>query len=119
VTAAIKSGAKLGGLKPEALAAWFVASTIFEKYGVPCVLTEGSGGKHMANSLHYTGYAVDLRVPSWYGPQSITDEKLAAELRAALGLEYDVVLELPETPGATGGHIHVEWDPPITGRNPA
>ena len=63
-------------------------------------VTSTTGGVHSANSLHYSGNAIDLRV--W----DFTDTERAdwaQRLRDALGNDYDVIDE--------GDHIHVEYDP--------
>jgi hypothetical protein len=51
----------------------------------------------MEGSLHYRGFAVDLRLPT------DNKEEIRAELAASLGAEYDVILEID--------HIHIEYDP--------
>ncbi len=59
------------------------------------------------SGLHPRGYAVDIR----------TNDIPPAHVRAihATGKKmlpgYDVMLESANTPGATGAHIHIEFDP--------
>lgn len=73
---------------------------VFQSFGHDCTITSGVDGKHGENSLHYAGRALDFRtrtVPIGTRP------KLAKELRARLGANFDVVEE--------SDHLHVEWDP--------
>jgi len=58
----IKKGVKLAGLQPEMILAAVIADQVFTKYGVEyTVITEGTGGKHGFASLHYVGFAIDVR----------------------------------------------------------
>ena len=54
-------------------------------------------GKHKEGSLHFKNRAFDGGLPS------VQPEQVFAELRALVGVEYDVVAEID--------HLHVEWDP--------
>ena len=94
----ITNGVRLAGIRPEILLAAAVAEGVYQAEGRDCVITSGLEGKHMANSLHYSGNAIDLRIAGSKDP-SLT----AAKIRAALGDEFDVVLE--------SDHIHVEFQP--------
>ena len=96
----IKPGVRLLGLQPQMTVALSVAESVYARYGAECVLTSAVDGNHSRASLHYKGYAVDLRI--WNVPQS-KRPTLVNDLREALGTEYDVILERD--------HIHVEWDP--------
>lgn len=90
-----------GGIHPAICAALYVAHEVYTDHNAPeLVVTSVRDGKHMKNSLHYQGCAVDLRI--WNLPQH-DDEIVAEELSEALGEDFDVVLE--ET------HIHMEYDP--------
>ena len=96
----IKEGVKIVGLKPEALLAINIAFHVYKKYGVDCVITEITGGAHGTASLHYVGLAFDLRTRDF----NVSDlERVKAELKEALGSEFDVVLE--------SDHLHLEWQP--------
>jgi hypothetical protein len=94
-----KQGVKVRGISAETLLAIQVAHSIFVAEGLNCIITSVSEGKHMENSLHYKGKAVDLRLPHRSKVASIVNA-----LRTALTDEYDVVLE--------SDHIHIEFDPP-------
>lgn len=65
--------------------------------GHEAVITSGTDGSHMPGSLHYSGLAVDVRLPG------ILDDEVVKRLRTRLGKDYDVVIERT--------HIHVEYDP--------
>lgn len=98
--AAIKEGAKVGGLRPEILLAYIIAETVYRQEGFECILTEGTGSKHGRGSLHYVGLAIDLRTRMISGAKQLP---LAQTLADKLGDEYDVVLETD--------HIHIEFQP--------
>ena len=92
----IKPGVKVGGLKPEMVLAYGIICSVASS---TCVITSAMEGQHMSGSLHYTGYALDIR---W--PVGLTSKKVfTAAVREALGADFDVVQE--ET------HLHVEFDP--------
>lgn len=97
----IKASVDLRGIMPQMAVAYTVACQVYwERCQVRCVITSASDGVHGPNSLHYKGKALDLRtnnIPRHALPA------LHADLKAALGPQFDVVLE--------SDHIHVEWDP--------
>lgn len=76
------------------------ADIIWRKYGQEVVVTSARDGIHSVGSLHYYGFAVDLR--TYYFADHIKPQ-VAQELRKALGPKYQVILEKT--------HIHVEYDP--------
>lgn len=93
---AIKAGVRVRGISNEILLALIIAESVFKDSESAMTITSLTDGKHSANSLHYTGDAVDLRLPA--NPTLMVDV-----LRTSLGLSYDVVLE--------SDHIHIEYDP--------
>lgn len=102
---AIKSGdkgAKVNGLRPEALLGVMIVHTLFMEHGVDCVITEGTGGKHGEASLHYLGLAFDVRTWAFKGKKSMLN-KVVKELKTRLGDQYDVVLHKT--------HLHIEYQP--------
>jgi hypothetical protein len=99
----IKDGADLRGLSPEILDAAFLTARVFGAFGCPFVVTSGLDGEHMTGSKHYSGNAVDIRLPTWYGRSEATNDTVLAEIRLAVGKDYDVVYERD--------HYHVEYDP--------
>ena len=64
--------------------------------GVP--VTSGKEGTHSAASLHYTGYAVDLRTRYF---DDFEKNKIHSMLEQALGKKYRVI--------SHDTHIHVEY----------
>jgi len=91
----------MNGVKPELVLGLQVALGYFWSMGLQdMVVTSLCDGKHSPNSLHYVGYAADLRI--W-----AIEEKDLVEftegLAIELGDEFDVVLERD--------HIHIEFQP--------
>jgi hypothetical protein len=96
----IKPGVNITGIKPEIALAAIVAQTVFVLHDRELVLTSALDGKHGFGSLHFSGNALDLRTRD-LGPNEPL--LIADELRAALGGQFDVVLEKD--------HIHMEFQP--------
>jgi len=96
----IKPGVEVNGLQTEMLLAFVIANEIYSEYGVKCTLTEATGGKHGVASLHYVGFAIDLRTRDMSASMA---EIITQKLKEALGDQYDVVLEKD--------HIHIEFQP--------
>ena len=98
-----KSGVKINGLKPEMVMGLVVTEGYFNGNGIPdMTVTSAVDGVHGFGSLHYVGYAVDVR--TW----EILNEllpKFTGGLSEALGPEFDVVLE--------SDHIHIEFQPKV------
>jgi len=102
VAAAIKDGVTFGGtLKPTTRRMIDAAEYVFGQYGIVPVITSGTDGTHRANSLHYSGDALDFRRRD--ADQAGVTQLVFDGLRYYLGQEYDIVLE-PD-------HFHVEFDP--------
>jgi hypothetical protein len=94
----IKPGVRVRGLSNEILLAIIIAESIYRETQGLMVITSLTDGKHSAGSLHYTGEAVDLRLPS-----TIMIDQIVSQLKSALGSSYDVIHEVD--------HIHIEYDP--------
>jgi hypothetical protein len=94
----IKPGVRVRGLSNEILLAIIIAESIYRETQGLMVITSLTDGKHSIGSLHYTGDAVDLRLPS-----TITIDQVVSQLKSALGSSYDVIREVD--------HIHIEYDP--------
>jgi len=98
----LKAGVDLRGVQPEILIAIVVADGVYSEAGHDAVITAVRDGKHKDGSLHYRGQAFDLRtVAAGMSPEK--SERIASKLRAALGPQFEVVVETD--------HIHVEFDP--------
>lgn len=95
------------GVSLQIVRAIVMAAGVWARHGKPLTLTSLNDSRHSARSLHYEGKAVDLRTrdegPSYAQWPPEMKERLATELRAGLGSDYDVVVERT--------HIHVEFDP--------
>lgn len=101
-----KSGVSVNGIKPEILFAVYVASLILKEMGVDTVITSALDGQHSRTSLHYVGYAVDIRMRYF---TSIENARAATNnITRALTNEYDVILEWGD---GSAPHLHVEFQP--------
>lgn len=101
----LKPGVRITGMRPEILLAILAAERAYAEAGCELMITSCIEGKHSAGSLHYVGAALDLRT------NHVPAEKLqalVAKIRAALGGDFDVVLE--------ADHLHAEYQPkqPLT-----
>jgi len=94
-----KSSVNLEGLSWRMFWAALKAEIVLTSYGAELVITSALDGKHMDGSLHYKGLAIDVRSRDVSG----REPSIARDLRAALGSDYDVVIE-PD-------HFHIEYDP--------
>ncbi len=94
----IKPGVQMRALSTQCLLAMQAADWLMEGN---LVITSVSEGKHSAGSLHYVGHAFDMRLPG-------DPDTFVADLKEALGDEFDVVLE--------GDHVHVEYQPKAQAR---
>lgn len=94
----IKEKASIAGLKPEMRIALREADSIYKSHDKELVITCGLNGEHSAGSLHYSGYAIDIRT-HYFTTEEL--ENVYESLVRRLGLFYDVVLE--------STHIHIEW----------
>lgn len=101
----IKPGVNLKGISPEIVIALQVAESIYAKHDIEggLVVTSALDSKHKRGSKHYIGNAVDIRTRTV--PNDDLKLLISEEIAAALGNEYDVVLE--------STHIHIEFDPPV------
>ena len=95
----IKEGAVMNGLNIKMRIVLKNADEIWKDHGQELVITEGTGGTHSAGSLHYYGYAVDLRT-NYFSASEISS--VVQALKEELCSDYDVVFE--------GTHIHVEYN---------
>lgn len=94
----IKPGVRVRGLSNEILLAIMIADSVYRETENSMTITSLTDGKHSTGSRHYTGDAVDLRLP-----MPTVRQQVMTQLQKALGSDYDVVLE--------SDHIHIEYDP--------
>jgi hypothetical protein len=107
----LKDGVRLTGATTQVAIAMLIAESLYRAAGGQLVVTSVNDSKHKDGSLHYRGFAVDLRLPSRCGcvvAGGDADRGIHSELVASLGPSFDVLLE---DPGGPAGHIHVEYDP--------
>jgi hypothetical protein len=97
----LKPGVRLLGIKPEAVLALIIAESVFRDCGQECVVTSVVDGTHSRGSIHYQGFAFDLRT-SHLAAGIAT---IHGQLKAKLGADFDVILE--------ADHLHVEFDPKL------
>ncbi len=98
----LKHDVKATGLRPEMLLAVFIADKVYTKHDYELTITSLLDGAHSKTSLHYAGCAADLRITAAHIPNSTIDA-IAADIRKALTVDYDVIVE-PD-------HIHLEFQP--------
>lgn len=106
----LKPGVKIAGIRPEMVLAALIVETVLRRFADPklnpdsfsalCVITSALDSKHSAKSFHYEGRALDFRTREI--PAELRKD-FAEAVHAALGDEFDVVLE--------SDHLHVELDP--------
>jgi hypothetical protein len=103
-----KASVKVNGARPELLRALATALEVWEMLHIPeLVVTSINDGEHKHGSLHYKGFAADLRTHN-IRELNIDADMVVAHLRAALGDDFDVLLEFV---GEDREHIHLEYDP--------
>lgn len=95
-----KGNVSIEKLSPRMVPALIAALQAFTDHGVDCWITSGDDGKHMPNSRHYVGLALDFRTNHI---SRIEARVIANKLKQHLSPVYDVLLE--ET------HLHIEYDP--------
>lgn len=96
----IKRGVSIAGIQPETVVALLVAEGVFGHHKATLTVTSCTDSKHGRASLHYVGFAIDLRTRDI--PQGVVGD-IAEDLRNFLGDQYDVVRE--------DTHLHVEFQP--------
>ena len=96
----VKADVKFEGCKPELVDGMLIAQTTLLKFGYTLVITAGSDGQHKEGSLHYRGYAFDLRTRDMRVQDIPT---VVRDLRLYLAKDWQVVHEKD--------HIHAEYDP--------
>lgn len=94
----IKAGVNIWGLDFKMRKVLIEADKVYKKYSKELVITSARDGIHSARSLHYFGYAVDLRT-NFFTAEQIP--LVLKDLKAALGADYDALFE--------GDHFHVEY----------
>jgi hypothetical protein len=94
----IKEGVVLAGLQPEMRSVLIAAESIWDGHHKELVVTCGLDGTHSAGSMHYYGYALDLRTNYFTEREQFS---VSEALEKALGENYYVLLH--------STHIHVHY----------
>jgi len=94
------SNASLRGIKPETIVGMIIVDQVYQRYGERCQFTSIADGQHARSSLHYVGFAFDVRTIS-INPDNM--QTIVLEIEKCLNGEWDVVLE--------DDHLHVEYQP--------
>lgn len=99
----LKKGVLIKGIKPETVMGILFAESIWKTSLVtndPMIITSITDGEHMKGSLHYNGYAFDVRTKFLTTAQ----KKIFFDaLKNLVDLDFDIVWEK--------SHIHIEYDP--------
>jgi hypothetical protein len=98
----IKEGATISGINLKMRPALVAADRVWKRHGQELVITGGLDGEHSAGSLHYYGYAVDLRTRYFGQDQQLVVYKELKEELNEIDQRFDVVYH--------ASHIHVEYD---------
>jgi hypothetical protein len=101
----LKEGVNLDGVHPMIFYAIFKAGQIWERHREDLVLTSVNDGVHPGGvrpSFHPRGLAFDGRTHNLEAPMIACEE-----LAAALGPDFDVLLE---SRGSPNEHVHVQYD---------
>jgi len=89
-----------GDLQPIAAKARGKVARVYTKYNEDLFITSLREGLHGDITLHYDGWAFDIRFP-----RHTTVTIIVEEIKSILGPDFDVIVE--------SDHIHVEYDPEI------
>jgi hypothetical protein len=96
----LKFSTSIKKMSTQILLALIIANECYSKKGLEMVITSVSDSVHSNNSLHYSGFAADLRTNN-ISPVII--ESIVADIKLRLTKEFDVIHEID--------HIHIEFDP--------
>jgi len=95
----IKNGVTMTGLQLPMRLVLKEANWLWKEHGEELVVTAATDGEHSAGSLHYYGYAVDLRCRYF---STVTSQTITDKLQVKIGSGYTVLFETD--------HIHVQYN---------
>jgi hypothetical protein len=95
----LKKGVSISLLKSCMIPAIINCNEWFKSVGHDFVITAGNDGKHITDSLHYSGAAIDVRTREL---SEIQVQDLCDSLRNDLDNQFDIIIE--------SDHIHIEYD---------
>lgn len=96
----IKDSVTFSKLSPQIILALIIANDLYASYEVELVITSIDDSVHSITSLHYTGFAVDLRISNLAPGQAAL---IVKELKKKMPNGFYILLEID--------HIHIEYDP--------
>ena len=102
----IKPGVRFGSSVLAIAVGYSIVQQVFSNHSCPCIITSANDSKHGRGSLHYMDSALDFRTK--HIPNRPMKMAIIAEVREALGPDFDVVFEAE---GEVNEHLHVEYDP--------
>lgn len=97
----VKKGVHLRGLEIEMRPVIIEAAQVWENQGEELVITSTCEGIHSPGSLHYFGWAVDLRTRYFDQKQKLCVKNQLENRLHKIDKNYRVILH--------DSHIHVEW----------
>jgi hypothetical protein len=100
-TMKIKEGVIMNGLKFQMRHAIMMANQIWAEYGQELVITSALDSEHSPGSLHYYGYAVDLRTRYFDEKVKLKVIKELSDGLRLLDTGYRMVVH--------DTHIHIDW----------
>lgn len=103
----IKDGVRFKRFTPEILAVINVLVNVWREFapGVDPTITSANDSTHMANSYHYSDYALDVRSHDLTMEQK---NNILSEMRKRFArLNYDFIIESAMTPNE---HFHFEFN---------
>lgn len=92
----LNNNVSIRGIKAETVLAINIIHLVYSSINEHLTITSITDGEHMPKSLHYVGFALDIRKPT-------SEYDIDYDLRKCLGKEFDVVVE--------EDHIHIEYQP--------
>lgn len=102
----LKPGISIDGVKPETIMGLIIVASVLHEHGHGTVVTAGTDGKHMTKSLHYEGFALDIR--SKHIEKTEDKIEVLATCKRALGVNFDILIE---NVGTDIEHFHLEYQP--------
>lgn len=97
----IKDGVVMSGLQIQMRPVLTLADHIWHQLGHELVVTSATEGTHRPGSLHYYGYALDLRTRYFDNKKAREAESLLKHALQDIDKRYIVMWE--------GTHMHIEW----------
>jgi len=96
----LKFSTSIKKISTQILLALIIANEIYANKGINMVITSVSDSVHSKTSLHYSGFACDLRTN---GISITIINSIVDEIKLRLTKEFDIIFEVD--------HIHIEYQP--------